>query len=442
MNTTTRVLLIAFLIGHAGCGDGSNPEAEAGTESTETAPPTNRVDLPATVRRNLGITFAKVERRRVEDTTRIPGSFELQPSARREYRMTLPGQVRLLVEQHAVVRPGDPLYRFRSPDWAAYRERIMLGEQAVADSTADLAVAIATRDETEARLDTVRSRIEALAGSDLRQASLETDAAEIAASLPRLHAEITRAETRLAGARDARDHALESASIASGIPIASLSDPQSDDGWIEVTATDEGVVERLAVPDGSYADETALVVSTVDPTQVRFRAEALQSDLTRLAALPAARIVPPLSPGIDAGDGVSADLILGLEADPTRRTIPVLATPAEGRSWIRPGVSAFLEVVVDLEGRPALAVPRASIVQDGLVHVLFRRDPRDPDKVIRLEADLGTDDGRWVVLKSGVALGDEVVLDGAYEIKLASQQNGTVQKGGHFHADGTFHADH
>ena len=81
-------------------------------------------------------------------------------------------------------------------------------------------------------------------------------------------------------------------------------------------------------------------------------------------------------------------------------------------------------------------------MQDGLVHVLFRRDPRDPDKVIRLEADLGTDDGRWVVLKSGVALGDEVVLDGAYEIKLASQQNGTVQKGGHFHADGTFHADH
>ena len=166
------------------------------------------------------------------------------------------------------------------------------------------------------------------------------------------------------------------------------------------------------------------------------------SDLARLAALPAARIVPPLSPGIDAGDGVSADLVLGLEADPARRTIPVLATPAEGRSWIHPGVSAFLEVVVDSEGRPALAVPRASVVQDGLVHVLFRRDPRDPDKVIRLEADLGTDDGRWVVLKSGVALGDEVVLNGAYEIKLASQWNGTVQKGGHFHADGTFHADH
>ena len=35
--------------------------------------------------------------------------------------------------------------------------------------------------------------------------------------------------------------------------------------------------------------------------------------------------------------------------------------------------------------------------------------------------------------------GDEVVLAGAYELMLAS--SGTVTKGGHFHADGTFHAD-
>ena len=121
MNTTTRLLLLALLSGPAGCGDGSNPVADAEAGTTEAAAPSNRVELPATVRRNLGITFAKVERRQVEDTIRIPGSFELQPSARREYRMTLPGQVRLLVEQHATVHPGDPLYRFRSPDWAAYR---------------------------------------------------------------------------------------------------------------------------------------------------------------------------------------------------------------------------------------------------------------------------------------------------------------------------------
>ena len=31
---------------------------------------------------------------------------------------------------------------------------------------------------------------------------------------------------------------------------------------------------------------------------------------------------------------------------------------------------------------PALAVPRSAVVQDGLTHVLFRRDEKDPDTVV------------------------------------------------------------
>ena len=79
------------------------------------------------------------------------------------------------------------------------------------------------------------------------------------------------------------------------------------------------------------------------------------------------------------------------------------------------------------------------MIQDGLKKIFFRRDPKDPEKVIRLEADLGINDGRWVVVKSGVREGDEVVLDGVYQLMIAT--SGGVEKGGHFHADGTFHAD-
>jgi hypothetical protein len=38
-----------------------------------------------------------------------------------------------------------------------------------------------------------------------------------------------------------------------------------------------------------------------------------------------------------------------------------------------------------------------------------------------------------------VKVGDEVVLNGVYELKLATSS--TAQKGGHFHPDGTFHAE-
>jgi hypothetical protein len=56
-----------------------------------------------------------------------------------------------------------------------------------------------------------------------------------------------------------------------------------------------------------------------------------------------------------------------------------------------------------------------------------------------MEADLGVSDGKWVVVKSGVKEGDEVVLDGVYELKLAG--GGKPMGGGHFHADGAFHAE-
>nr|MBA3891628.1 hypothetical protein [Gemmatimonadaceae bacterium] len=186
----------------------------------------------------------------------------------------------------------------------------------------------------------------------------------------------------------------------------------------------------------------ANVLSTVDPSLVRFRAQALQADLPKISSAEAARIVPPPSPGFPIAGGVSATMTVGLEAHPAERTVTLIATPQASAEWIRPGVSAFLEIVVRGTEGPALAVPRSAIVQDGLTHVFFRRDPADPNKAIRVEADMGVSDGLWVVLNSGVMRGDEVVLSGAYELKLATQQSGAAQKGGHFHADGDFHGDH
>ena len=54
-----------------------------------------------------------------------------------------------------------------------------------------------------------------------------------------------------------------------------------------------------------------------------------------------------------------------------------------------------------------------------------------------MEADLGVTDGRFVVLASGVKAGDEIVVDGNYQLMLAT--SGSTAKGGHFHSDGTFH---
>lgn len=411
--------------------------------------PTNRIAIPASVRDNLGITFVAVEARHVARTLRVPGAFELRPSARREYRVPLPGQVDLLVDQYERVEAGQPLFRYRSPEWSALVQAIVDAERTIATRRAEVDVARALLDEHDARAEVLAARLDALADAAFRRADLEADAAELDATRPRLEAELQLAQTRVSTAERGLDQALRRAEAATGIARDALTDDGDADGvpafqridWIEVAAVDAGVVDRLAVSNGAFVEPSTAILSVVDLDGVRFRAEALQADLPRLLDATAASIVPPASPGFSPTDAVAAALSVGVEADPSSRTVTLLAQPESVPPWARPGVSAFVEIVVAGGESAALAIPEAAVVRDGLAHVFFRRDPADPNQAIRVEADLGTSDGRWVVLQSGVRHGDEVVLDGVYELKLATQQTGAAQRGGHFHADGSFHAE-
>lgn len=463
--TLAPAFLVAFSLALVGSLAGCTPAPEVRSSPADDPPPeaaagpTHRVDIPPTVRRNLGIQFAQVQVRNVAQTLRVPGAFELEPRARREVRMALPGTVQLLVDQYEHVESGTPLFRFRSPVWPTLQHEILEAEMAIDTARAEIVVQVARLAEARTRARIARERLDALADAEFKRADLEAQAAELEASLPRLEAEIALARTRLSNAERSQEHAIHRASTITGIPESELREdhPTEDAGtaarqphttldWIEVRASGPGLVEALAVTDGAFVEPPSTVVSIVDPSRLRFRALALQADLALLEDGATARIVPPTDAGGSAGAGRTARLTLGLEAHPEERTITLLATPEAtsepAPAWMRPGVSAFLEIVTESTTGPVLAVPRSAVVQDGLTHVLFRRDPGDPNAAIRVEADLGVDDGRWVELRSGVMRGDDVVLAGAYELKLATQQGGAPQKGGHVHADGSFHEDH
>ena len=84
----------------------------------------DHVSIPKAVRSNLGISFVRVERRRIEQTLRVPGRFEYLPTARREYRTAVPGRVELLVEQFDRVGEGQALYRLDSPGWRDTQQQL------------------------------------------------------------------------------------------------------------------------------------------------------------------------------------------------------------------------------------------------------------------------------------------------------------------------------
>jgi multidrug efflux pump subunit AcrA (membrane-fusion protein) len=437
-----------------GCDSDQQAGPDVSPQDSQTqadAAPSNIVEIPTSVQRNLGITFAPVQLRRVAQTLRIPGAFELQPLARKEYRMSIAGRVEIQVDENQTIQKGQVLYRFQSTYWPELMHEIIEGEQDMQSAAADLIVVKARIAEARLKLDVLEQRITNLAKAEFKRADLELTAAELQASFPRLEAEQSASEAAVLNAERSYEHALHRAATATRLSEETLLAPvQKASGehpyyetieWIDVRADAAGVVERLFVTNGAYVDAPNAVLSTVMPDRVRFRALALQSDLQKLVGVNIARIVPPQSSATDIANDVGSDLTLGLEAMPRERFITVFAKPEEGRDWIRPGFAAFLEIELDASADQVMAIPRSAVLQDGLVHVFFRRNPKNPSQAYRVEADLGVDDGRWVEIKSGLMRGDQVVMQGVFELKLASERSGGTPKGGHFHSDGTFHEE-
>jgi len=426
---------------------------------------TNRIAVPESVRRNLGIEFVKVERRRVAQTLRAPGHFELLPAARHEQRVPVAGRIEVLVKPLQQVAKGDVLYRLDAPQWrlmqrdlgevvtsvqvaeariaalqpllVAYR----VHEQSLREAIAVMEANISVLDETRS---SVGGQAQQLASARVQLAQVRADLAEGTEKHAETDAMLAELQANLVAGRDRFELALEAAGTVLGRTAEELraEGPGTKvPGWraitvIEGRAAAAGLVDKLPVATGGWVETGDLVLTITDLTQVRFRARGLQSDLARLRAGLPAQVVPPH--GRDrAVDRLTGTLALGVEADPAQRTIDLFLQPASTAEWARPGIAGFLEVETAAGATAELAIPLAAVLQDGLQRVLFRRDPADPDQVIRLEADLGLDDGRWVEVKSGIADGDEIVSAGAYELMLAS--SGTAAKGGHFHADGTFH---
>lgn len=424
--------------------DGHDHGSENGSATPSSAAATNRVDIPASVRQNLGITFAKVESRNVAQTLRVPGQFELLPTARREYRTPLGGRVELLVSQYQRVEPGTPLYRVDAAAWRDLHEQIA-AMQARVDSMGPIREA--QRQHEQSLADKVAlwqerlKQLEELRGAGGGSATQFTEArATLNATQGELASVIEQIAERQAQQMQAeaelRSLKSRHASLVRGANCDDSHEGLDPGNGFTVCSVEAGIVETIGITPGGLAEENGNIVTLVQPDQIRFRARGLQSDLGRLRDGLAASIAPPQGGSLTLQDAMGGTLQLGLAADAKERTIDLIVTPTSLSQWAKAGVSAHLEVVL-AGGSEELAIPQSAVVRDGARAIIFRRDPSNPDKVIRMEADLGLSDGRWVVIASGVKEGDEIVLGGNFQLMLATC--GASEKAGHFHSDGTFH---
>ena len=472
MNIQRSIALIAVLtatsLGVVGCKQSSEASQEYAEEEMPANP--NLIAIPASVRTNLGISFVEVERRRVEQTLRVPGHFEYLPTARTDYRTMLPGRVALLVDQFDRVEPGTPLYRIESPSWRDHQEKMTDAQASIQrlrsrlESFGPLLEAhrthehqleeiIEIRKERVAYLDSLAEagggrRPELISARD-DLATAQAELAEVLEKEASLEADEAEARAGLAASEARFALLLGTASALVGLSVDELNDDQyGNPRWrvldrIEVRAESQGVVETIDVTSGAWATRESSVLTVVQPERLRFRASGLQSDLGVLRDGLPASIVPPTPTAtgraVPLTQTMEGTLTIGLTGDAKERTVDLFVAPDELRSWAKAGVSAHLEIALDPAARETLAIPLSAVQRDGLTPVIFRRNPDNMNEVERIEADLGKDDGRWVSVASGVRLGDQIVLDGAFQLMLAT--SGTIQKGGHFHSDGTYHAE-
>lgn len=417
------------------------------------------IALTATVRENLGITFAKAEYRVVQGLLRVPGRFEAEPGARRAYQAPLAGRVEVLVTPYQRVAAGDPLYRVASSGWNDLQRDLAEATVAAAlagerFTTAQAHLAAVERAATiwrerAANLQRLATEIGGKA-SELAEASGR--AADLLVQQTEARARMAEAKREAHGADGAPEgglaairlrHLLASAARITGLDAAALTaDSGGRPRWQTidepvVLALNGGVVEGEVATSGTWLEERGTVLTVTDPSGVRLRASALQADLPKLRDGLPARIV-----GADSSDPMRIDAVVVLApvADARDRSVDLIARPVAGATvpaGIRPGVAAVLEVAVSGSADEELAIPVAATIRDGLDVVFFKRNRANPEVVEKVEADLGASDGRWVVVNSGVKEGDELVVGGIYPLKL-SQQGGGAQAG-HFEADGTFH---
>ena len=217
---------------------------------------------------------------------------------------------------------------------------------------------------------------------------------------------------------------------AGGVPLWRTLDA------IVMRAPAAGVVVEVFVANGETVEDVEPLARIVDPSELRFRGFAPEADFARLA--PGARVQIDLPGELrDVESTLIGPLLL---ADHRTRRVQVEAVVAVPNVVLPAGLSAIARVLVEESSADEVLVPEDCVAIDGLEAVVFRRDPNDKNVVVRTPVDLGRRGAGQVEVFSGVMVGDEVVRDGIYQLKQTGK--GRTPKGGHVHADGTWHEDH
>lgn len=382
----TRAVVLALVL--CGCGDrkAGDPDhrpaegvehdgSDVANGGTPHAHGPDRIKIAPDMMRDLRITTGRAQARAAVETVSALGDLRVNEDAYAEVASPVSARVtRVLVRPGDAVNAGQALVELSSPELVQAR----------------------------AELEAARSRLEIARKNAERKRALAADRL-----VP--EREVIEAEAALAEA-DAASRVAASALRKFG--------PAAGEAVLAIRSPIAGTVIDRSVVQGQLADPSKTLFRIGDLSTLWLHAHVFERDAVRVQTGRTATATFAALPG------KSTEAIIqwiGREVDASSRTIDIRLDVPNPDGVLRPGMSATVSIPLgDTGPNEVVTIPAAAVQRVGASWAVFI--PHGPGQFDIRPIGRGRDLAGEVEVLSGLAAGDEVVIDGAFLLKAEADK--------------------
>ena len=411
------ILTYQKVFGHAGHGTEEVSEYDLDAPrkvSSETA-------------RHIGLKIGLTEIRSISEVIEISGVVKPLPDKHRLVVSRTAGRLLSIEKQVGdKVATGDLLARIDSPEFAKnlyearklaaeYQELLLEIERAQA-STARRGVAIEIAQAEATYLEADVKRLQSIAGAGVPQKDVVARTTELARAQGELKFKQIDLALNLKENVILRERADALQLSQEALLAINNLDPkvelvQQATGQYEIRAESDGIViRRLAIP-GQWLNPGESILAVADHSIMQIEGEVPESLIARLRQSEHNKVrIRTASDPTYVGEGIVR--YIAPQLDITTRTAHLIVEAPNPDNTLLGEMWVVLSVVIR-ETDKALVVPRSAVVVQGPMHFVFLENG---DAFQKQDIEPGATDDQYVQVKSGLAPGDSVVIEGAYSL--------------------------
>jgi RND family efflux transporter MFP subunit len=353
------------------------------------------ITLSAEAKKNLRIELAAAQARDIYDTLSVRGMLREQMDGVAWVSPTASGHVaRVLVKEADKVANGDVLLLLHAPELEKLRTELALG--------------LDRETMLQAELERVRPLVEKhiLSSRDLM----------------RLEAEAAIAGSKVEAARR-------------GIYLLGLTEPELEKllkepdrpAYLPLHAPIKGYITERSVNQGEMVEPSRRLFKIMDTSVLWAEGDVFEMDVPKVrTGQEVSLVLRPFAERQFAGviKAISADL------HPQKRTAHLWIEVPNPDEYLKPQMAVDITILLSKKAK-VLAVPKEAVIEEGGETFVF---VTNGDAFLEQRVVLGSRDNRYCEVREGIYEGDQVVVKGNHELRLAISSQGPGRSSdGHLH---------